>query len=415
MLPTVVPNTTIAANSATRDSDNAMATIATLCSAARVTVNPAIGNLATTRPPTKRATTDVPARNSTANDAVLLSVRSSARRTSCWIAPTCEPSTNRYPNVTATKKRVRTASAYAVPYATGGGESLRRALTVGQPAGARRIGSHEPQRERHGAEHEDQPEPRRAGLEPALVEQPFRRRRQQDPADRQPRRRHRQRDRSAAVEPPRDDRGRRHHPGARPTDREHAVDDEQLPLLLHLAEDRQRAAGEQAAAHDDEAHVVAGDQPGRPQPDDAADQEEQRRRQRDRRDVPPALAAERVEVHGEPVEAQARRRGQDDEASGDDSPTGEPVRAHATIRSILAASSRSASVTTLPAECDDNVMSTRFHEFDQSGWCAAASANSATRVMNANASEKSANSNSRWSPPSRSSHSGTASASMRRR
>ncbi len=98
-------------------------------------MNPAIGNLATTRPPTNRAMTDVPARNSTANDAVLLSVRSSARRTSCWIAPTCEPSTNRYPSVTATKKRVRTASAYAVPYASGRGEPCdERSPSGSQPS-----------------------------------------------------------------------------------------------------------------------------------------------------------------------------------------------------------------------------------------------------------------------------------------
>ena len=73
MLPTVAPNTTIAVNSAILVySENAMAIIATLCTVVRVTVNPAIGTRNTTRPPIKRATTDVPARNSVANDAVPL-------------------------------------------------------------------------------------------------------------------------------------------------------------------------------------------------------------------------------------------------------------------------------------------------------------------------------------------------------
>src|SRR4051812_22073092 len=45
-------------------------------------------------------------------------------------------------------------------------------------------------------------------------------------------------------------------------------------------------------------------------------------------------------------------------------------------------------------------MVTLFHEFDQSGWWFAFSAARATRVMKPNASEKSANSISRWKAPS---------------
>ena len=66
------------------------------------------------------------------------------------------------------------------------------------------------------------------------------------------------------------------------------------------------------------------------------------------------------------------------------------------------------SVTVPPAECVDRAMSTVFHEFDQSGWWPLASASSATLVMNAKASEKSANRNCRRSAPSRSTHSSSA-------
>ena len=73
------------------------------------------------------------------------------------------------------------------------------------------------------------------------------------------------------------------------------------------------------------ADVVAGDQPGGPHPDDAADEEEPGGRERDRRDLPTALLAERVEVHRQPVEPEPRRRGEHDEAAGDHVPTREPV------------------------------------------------------------------------------------------
>ena len=59
-------------------------------------------------------------------------------------------------------------------------------------------------------------------------------------------------------------------------DAEHAVDDEQLPLLLDLPEGREGGAAEQAAGDDDVPDVEPGDQPGDAHPDDAADDEEQR-------------------------------------------------------------------------------------------------------------------------------------------
>ena len=71
---------------------------------------------------------------------------------------------------------------------------------------------------------------------------------------------------------------------------------------------------------------------------------------------------------------------------------------------MAAASARSASVTVDPALWVVSEMSTVFHEFDQSGWWPLDSASRATRVMNANASEKSANSRCRRSAPPCSSH-----------
>src|SRR4051794_12304772 len=71
---------------------------------------------------------------------------------------------------------------------------------------------------------------------------------------------------------------------------------------------------------------------------------------------------------------------------------------------MAAARSRSLSVTVAPASWEVSVISTLFHEFDQSGWWLRDSARRATRVMNAKASEKSANSKVRRSAPSRSSH-----------
>src|SRR6266511_5214527 len=78
--------------------------------------------------------------------------------------------------------------------------------------------------------------------------------------------------------------------------------------------------------------------------------------------------------------------------------------AHPTSLSIAAANVRSLSVTVEPAECVVSEMSTVFHEFDQSGWCPCASARSATRVMNPNASEKFLNTKRRRSAPPSSAH-----------
>ena len=65
---------------------------------------------------------------------------------------------------------------------------------------------------------------------------------------------------------------------------------------------------------------------------EAAHEEEHRNGGRDRAHAPPALLRQRVEVDGEAVEGQTRRRHQGDEAGDDDGPTGEPVgrlrRAH---------------------------------------------------------------------------------------
>jgi hypothetical protein len=91
-----------------------------------------------------------------------------------------------------------------------------------------------------------------------------------------------------------------------------------IPALLHLAEDGERGASEHAAADDHGSNVPPCDQPGDQHAADAADEEEQRRRQGDRRHLPSALAAERVQVDGEAVEPESGRRRQDDEASGDD-------------------------------------------------------------------------------------------------
>ena len=145
------------------------------------------------------------------------------------------------------------------------------------------------------------------------------------------------------------------------------------------------------------------------------DDEVHGRGERDRGDRPVALAAEGVEVHGEPVEPEPGGDGEDDEAPGDDAGAGEALGApqgggrhrdglSRAGSSIAAASSRSRSVTVPPAECVDRAMSTVFHEFDQSGWWPLASASSATLVMKANASEKSANWKRRRSAPSRSTH-----------
>ena len=161
-------------------------------------------------------------------------------------------------------------------------------------------------------------EQRRGGGEAAVVDQPLGERRDQDAADRQAGRRDRQRHRPPLVEPAGDDGGRRHQTRRGERHTEHAVHDEQLPLLLDLAEQRRGHTADQAAGDDDVAHVEAGDHPGHRDADDATDDEEERGGERDRLDRPALLVAERVEVDGEAVEAEPRRRRQDDEAAGDD-------------------------------------------------------------------------------------------------
>ena len=109
----------IAGNNAAVEVENAIKTSDAPCAAASTLIKPTIGTLPTTRPPTRRAMTDVPASAVVATAAVPRVVRSSTSFTSCWMPPTCAPSISPYATVAVRKNRVRSASAYSVPNSTG--------------------------------------------------------------------------------------------------------------------------------------------------------------------------------------------------------------------------------------------------------------------------------------------------------
>ncbi len=176
-----------------------------------------IGINCTVRPPISRATTDVAASTVIANCAVLASVRSSTSFTSCWIPPTCEPRANTYPIVTARKNRRAHGHVEAGAGGRRGDLARGEPCTVGRPPVDLGVGADHPPRERHRADDEHEPEPRRAGLETLCVEQPFGERCDEDAADRQSRRGDRQRHRAADVEPAGHHGGRRHQTGRRRT------------------------------------------------------------------------------------------------------------------------------------------------------------------------------------------------------
>ena len=217
------------------------------------------------------------------------------------------------------KKRVRTASANGMPY--GRRDDVgRHPLAVGQPAEGRRVGAHEPQGERHDADHPDAAEDRRRRGQAAVVDQPLgapasaRCRRPTGPVEAT-----RQGDRSPGVVPAGDDRRHRDQPGAGEPER------------------RRRRTRRRAASAPRPGRAAASDTPPRIAAADDGMRTSRRAMSRATHspatppttkysvvaseidgDRPAPLVAERVEVDGQAVEAEARRDGQDDEAAGDD-------------------------------------------------------------------------------------------------
>ncbi len=254
--------------------------------------------------------------------------------------PTCAANASRKPTMTATKKRVRIASANGVPLGGGGISPASRRMPSGAHPSA--SGSARTRNQATGtmpttnsAPSHGVPaaSPRLSSncLANGVITMPP----TDNPVDATDRR-----DRSLEVEPPRDDRGRRDQPRCGPPGSEHGVDDEQLPLLFDLAEHAEREPTDQSPADDHQSHVVAGDPPCNPHAEHTTDDEEDGGRERDRAQRPIALLAERVEIDRQPVEAEPRRHGEHRETPGDHPPARESAHAGPPTSRVLRAPTR---------------------------------------------------------------------------
>jgi len=184
--------------------------------------------------------------------------------------------------------------------------ALCGSLAVGQPAIEMRERPQEQNRHRHDADEPDCGEPRRAAIDALRVENPLDERRHDDAAHREPGRRDGECAGALHGEPARDHRGHRPHTRRRPAEGVHAVHDEEMPALSDELHAQERARAEHRADEHDDSHVVFGDELGDGDRRQSADEEEERGRRRDRRDRPPEFAAERLQIHRESVEADAR-------------------------------------------------------------------------------------------------------------